>query len=59
VIGATDKNAAYVKDHPISFQNVFATLYHNLGIDPASAVSDRSGRPMYLLEEQQPIREVV
>jgi Protein of unknown function (DUF1501) len=59
VIGATDKNAAYVKDHPISFQNVFATLYHNIGIDPASAVSDRSGRPMYLLEEQQPIREVV
>ncbi len=59
VIGATDKNAAYVKDHPISFQNVFATLYHNLGIDPASAVADRSGRPMYLLEEQQPIREVV
>ncbi len=59
VIGATDKNAAYVKDHPVSFQNVFATLYHNLGIDPSSAVADRSGRPMYLLEEQQPIREVV
>ena len=45
VIGSTDKEAAYVKDRPVSFQNVFATLYHNLGIDPATAVSDRGGRP--------------
>ena len=59
VIGSTDKQAAYAKDRPVSFQNVFATLYHNLGIDPAAAVADRSGRPMYLLDEQQPIREVV
>ena len=35
VIGSTDKTAAYAKDRPVSFQNVFATLYHNLGIDPA------------------------
>ena len=59
VIGSTDKTAGYPKDRPISFQNVFATLYHNLSIDPGAAVADRSGRPMYLLEEQQPIREVV
>jgi len=59
VIGSTDKQAGYPKDRPISFQDVFATLYHNLGIDPGAAVADRSGRPMHLLEEQQPIREVV
>lgn len=59
VIGSTDKQAAYAKDRPVTFQNVFATLYHNLGIDPSTAVADKSGRPMYLLEEQQPIREVV
>jgi Protein of unknown function (DUF1501) len=59
VIGSTDKQAAYVKDRPISFQNVFATIYKNLGIDPGAAIPDRSGRPMHLLDEQQPIREVV
>jgi len=59
VIGSTDKQAGYAKDRPVSFQNVFATLYHNLGIDPSAAVTDRSGRPMYLLDEQQPIRELV
>ena len=51
VIGSTDKQAAYAKDRPVSFQNVFATLYHNLGIDPADGVSDRSGRPMTLLDD--------
>ena len=53
VIGATDRQAAYVADRPVSFQNVFATLYHNLGIDPATAVSDRGGRPMTLLDERR------
>jgi hypothetical protein len=59
VIGATDKEAAYVKERPVSFQNVFATLYHNLGIDPGLAVPDRSGRPMYLLDEREPIHELI
>ncbi len=59
VIGATDKHAAYVSDRPVSFQSVFATLYHNLGIDPATAVSDRGGRPMTLLDERAPIRELI
>ena len=59
VIGATDQEAAYVKERPVSFQNVFATLYHNLGIDSHTAVADRSGRPMYLLDEHQPIRELI
>jgi hypothetical protein len=59
VIGATDREAAYVKDRPVSFQNVFATLYHNLGIDPATTVPDRGNRPMTLLDEREPIREIV
>ncbi len=59
VIGATDRHGAYVADRPVSFQNVFATLYHNLGIDPATAVADRGGRPMTLLDEKEPIRELI
>ena len=59
VIGATDRHGAYVSDRPVSFQNVFATLYHNLGIDPAKAVSDRGGRPMTLLDDREPIRELI
>ena len=59
VIGATDKFAAYAKDRPVTHQNVLATLYHNLGIDPGTIVTDRGGRPMTLLDDREPIREVI
>jgi hypothetical protein len=59
VIGATDKEAGYVTNRPVSFQNVFSTVYHNLGIDPGAVVPDRSGRPMYLIEDREPIREIM
>jgi len=59
VIGATNKYGEFAKDRPVTFQDVFATLYHNLGIHPESAVADRSGRPMYLLDRFEPIQEVI
>ena len=59
VIGSTDRMADAPKERPVSFQSVFATLYHNLGIDPATAVYDRADRPQYLLEDAEPIRELI
>jgi hypothetical protein len=59
VIGQTTKGAEVPKDRPVTFQEVFATLYHTLGIDPASTVPDRGDRPMRLLDELAPIRELV
>jgi hypothetical protein len=39
---------------------VFATLYHNLGIDVATTtLPDQSGRPQYLLELHEPIGELI
>ncbi|MCB1063479.1 MAG: DUF1501 domain-containing protein, partial [Verrucomicrobiae bacterium] len=60
VIGATDRHAGEATERPVSYQDVFATLYHNLGIDPATAqVTDSSGRPQYLVGEGRVIREVI
>ena len=59
VIGTTTKGAEVPKDRPISFQEVFATLYHCLGIDPGGFVPDRSGRPMRILDEIAPMPELV
>ena len=33
VIGATNARAEHATERPVHFQEVFATLYHNLGID--------------------------
>ena len=49
VIGSTDRLGAYAVGSPIHYQDVLATVYHNLGIDPHAFVQDKSGRPIPIL----------
>ncbi|MEX0586681.1 MAG: DUF1501 domain-containing protein, partial [Pirellulales bacterium] len=46
VYGASDKNAVAVARDPVRPEDLAATLYHLLGIDPATEVYDRSNRPL-------------
>ena len=61
VIGSTSRYAEHAKDRPVHFQEVFATLYHNLGLDPRRhTVTDLSGRPQYLVDDPYvPIQELI
>src|SRR4051794_25174614 len=61
VIGSTDAHAALAKDRPVHFQEVFATLYHNLGLKPLKqTVTDLAGRPHYLVDDPYgPIAELI
>jgi hypothetical protein len=61
VIGATDRLGGEAIDRPVTFPEVFSTLYHNLGIDAANTtVNDLAGRPQYLVEgNAKPIAELV
>jgi len=61
VIGSTNRLAERAQDRPVTFQEVFATVYHNLGIDPnRTTVTDLTGRPQYLVDDNaQPIRELI
>jgi uncharacterized protein (DUF1501 family) len=61
VIGATDKIAGEAVSRPVAFGELYATLYHNLGIDVNKAtIADLSGRPQYLVEDHaQPLTELV
>jgi hypothetical protein len=58
-IGETDTYAARPKSQPYTPQNLFATLYHVLGMNPAATIPNSAGRPMYLLDEREPIRELL
>lgn len=59
-IGTTDRFAGEATSRPVTFPEVFATLYHHLGIDPASTILDLHGRPQYLVDtDVKPIRELV
>jgi hypothetical protein len=60
VIGATDARAEEPIGVPYTPQNVLATLYQVLGIDAGrTTVPDLHGRPMYLLDDPKPIRELL
>ena len=61
VIGATDRLGGEATERPVQFGDVFATLYHNLGIDVGKVtVNDLSGRPQYLVDAGcQPMKELV
>ncbi len=60
VIGSTDRLGDSAKDRPIHFEEVFATLYHNVGIDLEKTIlPDLSGRPTPLLDFREPVRELV
>jgi hypothetical protein len=59
VVGATDNRGANPIGRPYTPQNVLATLYHVLGIDPEQTLPDHMGRPMYLLDDRRPIEELI
>ena len=60
VIGSTNRLGEVAKDRPVHFQEVFATLYHNLGIDvQTTTIADHAGRPQYLVDVREPLRELV
>ncbi len=58
-IGATNRLGEYAKERPVHFQEVHATLYHNLGIDVmATTIPDPTGRPQHPVD-RPPIKELV
>ncbi len=50
VYGASDRSAAYPTANAATPQDVTATLYHLLGVDPHSLVHDQQNRPFALVE---------
>lgn len=60
VIGSTNRLGEVPQDRPVHFQEVFATLYHQLGIDVGNTtIADPSGRPQFLVDRRDVIRELV
>ena len=60
LIGTTDRLGGEPAERPVAFGEVFATLYHNLGIDVnKTTVNDLSGRPRYLVDGHQPMKELI
>ena len=60
VVGSTNRLGEVPKDRPVHYREVFATLYHNMGIDPETlTLDDLRGRPHYVVDQRKPIGELL
>jgi hypothetical protein len=59
VIGETDSKGERARSGDLNFQNLFATLYTVLGVDLETTLTDFNGRPQFLLDHREPIRELL
>ncbi|MBS0206895.1 MAG: DUF1501 domain-containing protein [Planctomycetes bacterium] len=59
VVGASDSQGAFVKDRPVTPEDILATLYHLKGIPSDTTIPDRLNRPVRLVESGQVISELL
>jgi hypothetical protein len=58
-IGTTNARAEYPKDRPYRMSQILSTCYHALGIDPSLTFPNQTGRPMYILDDREPVSELL
>jgi uncharacterized protein (DUF1501 family) len=58
-IGTSSSNGEYPKDRPYTAAQVLSSLYHAMGIDPSRTFPDGNGRPMYILDDREPVPELL
>jgi uncharacterized protein (DUF1501 family) len=58
VIGATTSKAECPTERPLTPQDLLATIYRHLGIDPHASLIDFTGRPTPILFSGKPIEEL-
>jgi hypothetical protein len=59
VVGATNARGEYPTTTPISPQDLLATIYRHLDIDPEHHFNDTQGKPVPILSGGTPIRQLI
>ncbi len=60
VIGSTNRLGERPHDRPVHLQQIFATVYKNLGINVEhTTLADPNGRPQYLVDHREIIKELL
>ncbi len=59
IVGSTTTNGGEPHDRPLKPADLLATMYHAIGIDRSATVIDRQNRPIPILPEGEPIRELI
>ena len=59
IVGKTDDKAESIVERPVTPEQFHATICHVLGIDPTLQFVDRTGRPIPVVDDTEPIRELL
>ena len=59
VVGSTDARGEHPQRRPLTPNDLWATVYRHLGIDPLHTFPDHTGRPMHILPFGEPIAELL
>lgn len=58
-IGSSSSRGEYPRDRRVTASQVLSTIYRAIGIDPSQTFPNGSGRPMYILDDREPISELL
>jgi len=58
-IGASSARGEYPRDRRYSASQVLSTIYRAMGIDASMTFPNNTGRPMYILDDREPVTELL
>lgn len=58
VIGASESDGGQIKERPVTPGDLAATIYRHMGVPLDATYTDEKGRPIFIVSDGQPIREL-
>ncbi|MBI3722788.1 DUF1501 domain-containing protein [bacterium] len=58
-VGRTNDLGTEVVERPVSVQDLFVTIYRQLGIDPSKQFTSQTGRPIRVVDGGEPVQELI
>jgi uncharacterized protein (DUF1501 family) len=59
VLGGSSRLGDVPHEGPVHYHEILATVYHRFGIDPTRTIKDEQGRPVRIMPEAQPVKELM
>jgi hypothetical protein len=59
VIGASTRDGGEIAERPVTPGDLAATIYHHMGVPLDGTFNDHQGRPLFIVENGTPIRELL
>ena len=59
VIGASSRDGGEIAERPVTPSDLAATIYHHMGVPLNTTYLDHQGRPNYIVDGSEPLKELI